>query len=59
MDYGLHQDMKQKGTIHGTVVRPALPYGTETWSTTKGHEMRLGVNKMRMLRWMCGVTKNR
>ena len=29
----------------------------ETWSTTKSQEKRLEVNEMRMLRWMCGVTK--
>ena len=30
---------------------------TETMATTKGQEKRLEVNEMRMLRWMCGVTK--
>ena len=29
--------------------------GAETWSTTKSQEKRVDVNKMRMLRWMCGV----
>ena len=32
-------------------------YSAETWSTTKSREQRLEVNEMRMLRWMCGVTK--
>ena len=40
-----------------TVKRPALVYGADTWATTKCQEMRLDVNEMRMLRWMCGVTK--
>ena len=45
------------GKIHRTAVRPALVYGAETLSTTKSQEWRLEVNEMRMLRWMCGVTK--
>ena len=32
-------------------------YGAETWATTRGKEARLEVNEMRMLRWMCGVTR--
>ena len=43
--------------IYITVARPALLYGTETWSVTNNQEQRLEVNEMRMLRWMCGVTK--
>ena len=39
------------------MVRPALLYGAETWATTRGQEARLEVNEMRMLRWMCGVTR--
>ena len=39
------------------MVRPAILYGAETWATTRGHEARLDVNEMRMLRWMCGVTR--
>ena len=31
--------------------------GAETWATTRGQEARLEVNEMRMLRWMCGVTR--
>ena len=27
------------------------------WATTRGQEARLEVNEMRMLRWMCGVTR--
>ena len=32
-------------------------YGAETWATTRGQEARLEVNELRMLRWMCGVTR--
>ena len=49
--------VKLKGKVYKTVVRPALLYGTETWATTRGQEARLEVNEMRMLRWMCGVTR--
>ena len=49
--------MKLKGKVYKTVVRPALLYGAGTWATTRGQEARLEVNEMRMLRWMCGVTR--
>ena len=49
--------MKLKGKVYKTVVRPALLYGAETWATMRGQETRLEVNEMRMLRWMCGVTR--
>ena len=38
------------------MVRPALMYGVETWAL-KAQETKLEVAEMRMLRWMCGVTK--
>ena len=49
--------MKLKGKVYKTVVRPALLYGAETWATTRGQEAGLEVNEMRMLRWICGVTR--
>ena len=49
--------MKLKGKVYKTVVRPALLYVAETWATTRGQEARIEVNEMRMLRWMCGVTR--
>ena len=49
--------MKLKGKVYKTVVRPALLYGAEIWATTRGQEARLEVNEVRMLRWMCGVTR--
>ena len=45
--------MKLNGKDYKTVVRPALSYGT----ATRGQEIRLEVNEMRALRWMCGVTR--
>ena len=32
-------------------------YGAKTWALKKAQENKLEVAKMRMLRWMCGVTK--
>ena len=49
--------MKLNGKVYKTVVRPALLYGAEIWATTRGQEAQLEVNEMRMLRWMCGVTR--
>ena len=55
--------MKLKGKVYKqSVSRPAMLYGAETWATTKRQEKRIEVTemkkkKMRMLRWMCGVTR--
>ena len=32
-------------------------YGAETWAITKAQERKLEVAEMRMLRWMCGLTR--
>ena len=32
-------------------------YGAETWALKKAQEKKLEVAEMRMIRWMCGVTK--
>ena len=49
--------VKLKGKVYRTVVRHAMLYGAETWAPTKRQESRIEVNEMRMLRWMCGVTR--
>ena len=49
--------MKLKGNVVYTIiVRPAKLYGADTWTTAKGQEVRLEVNDLLMLRWMCRVT---
>ena len=50
---------RMNGRVYKTVVRPALLYGTETWPSKKAREKRLDVAEMRILRWMCGVTKDK
>ena len=50
-------NMKINGKVYRTVVRPALMHGAETWALKKAQEKKLEVAEMRMLRWMCGVTK--
>ena len=50
-------NVKIKGKVNRTAIRPALIYGAETWALKKAQEKKLEVAEMRMLRWMCGVTK--
>lgn len=49
--------LRLKGKIYKTVVRPVVMYGSECWATKTTDESRLHVTEMRMLRWMCGVTR--
>ncbi|KAF3634218.1 Iron-sulfur assembly protein IscA-like 2, mitochondrial [Capsicum annuum] len=39
------------------VVRPALLYGAECWPVKNSHIQKMKVAEMRMLRWMCGLTR--
>jgi hypothetical protein len=43
-----------KGKISKTIIRPVVLYGC---ATKVKDERRLRVTEMRMLRWMCGVTR--
>ncbi|XP_064117578.1 uncharacterized protein LOC135223000 [Macrobrachium nipponense] len=48
---------KVKGKFYKSIVRLPMLYGAETWPIKKEQERRMEVAEMRMLRWMCGVTK--
>ena len=50
-------NVKLKGKVYKSVVRPAMLYSCETWPMKRAQERRMEVAEMRMLRWMCGVTK--
>ena len=47
-----------KGKVYKSLVRPAMMYGSEAWPIKKVHEKKQDVAEMRMLRWMCGVTRH-
>ncbi|KAL5154223.1 Craniofacial development protein 2 [Glycine soja] len=49
--------IKLKGKFYRNAVRPAILYGTECWAVKSQHETKVGVAEMRMLRWMCGKTR--
>ena len=49
--------VKIKGKVYKTIVRPAMVYVAETWAVKKAHEKKTEVAEMKMLRWMCGVTR--
>ncbi|CAK1594062.1 unnamed protein product [Parnassius mnemosyne] len=49
--------IRLKGKIYKSIIRPVVMYGSECWAVKKKDENRLHANEMRMLRWMCGVTR--
>ncbi|PHU01184.1 Tyrosine aminotransferase [Capsicum chinense] len=48
---------KLKGKFYRVAVRPAMLYGEECWPVKNSHVKKLKVAEMRMLRWMCGLTR--
>ncbi|XP_066941095.1 uncharacterized protein [Macrobrachium rosenbergii] len=50
-------NIKVKGRVYKTVVRPALKYGAETWPIKRVQEKKLDEVEVKMLRWMCRVAK--
>ncbi|KAF3647209.1 putative pre-mRNA-processing factor 6-like, partial [Capsicum annuum] len=48
---------KLKGKFYRVVVRPALLYGAKCWPVKNSHIQKMKVAEMRMLRWMCGLTR--
>nr|XP_027222801.1 uncharacterized protein LOC113814926 [Penaeus vannamei] len=49
--------LRLKGKFHRVVIRPTMPYGTETVNMKETEEKRMDVTEMRMLRWMCRVQR--
>ena len=45
-----------KEQFYASCVTSCLIYGRETWTMKKEHERKLQATKMRMIRWMCGVS---
>lgn len=45
-----------KGKIYATVIRPALTYGTECWTTYESYKSKMRSTEMKMLRMSLGVT---
>ncbi|KAF3622449.1 putative glycerol-3-phosphate dehydrogenase [NAD(+)]-like isoform X1 [Capsicum annuum] len=48
---------KFKGKFYRVVVRPAMLYGAECWPVKNSHIQKMKVAEMRMLRWMCRLTR--
>jgi hypothetical protein len=50
-----HLSRQTKFTIHETLIRPVLLYGSETWVLTKREENQLLVFERKVLRTICGL----
>ena len=50
-------NVKLKGQVYKTAVRPAMTYCSETWPMKRSLEKKINVVEMRMLRWMTGITR--
>ena len=48
---------RMKGKVYSSCVRSCMIYGSETWPMKKEHEQKLQTTEMRMIRWMCGVSR--
>ena len=46
-----------KGKFYRVAVRPVMLYEAECWPVKNSHIQKLKVAEMRMLRWMCGLTR--
>ena len=49
---------KLKEKFYRTAIRLTMLYETECWVTKKQQVIKMSVAEMRMLRWMCGKTRN-
>jgi hypothetical protein len=59
--FGLHKHLQSSHlsrqtnfTIHKTLIRPVLLYGSETWALTKREKYHLLVFERKVLRTICG-----
>ncbi|KAF3638461.1 putative folate transporter 1, chloroplastic-like [Capsicum annuum] len=50
-------NLKLKGKFYRVTVRPVMLYGAECWPVKNSYIQRLKVAEMKMLRWMCGLTR--
>ncbi|KAF3634913.1 putative pre-mRNA-processing factor 6-like [Capsicum annuum] len=48
---------KLKGKFYRVAVRPTMLYGVEFWPVKNSYIQKLKVAEMRMLQWMCGLTR--
>ncbi|KAF3652718.1 hypothetical protein FXO37_17377 [Capsicum annuum] len=55
--YDMKVPLKLKDKFYKVAVRPAMLYGAECWPVKHVHIQKLKVTEMRILRWMCGLTK--
>ncbi|KAM2568845.1 hypothetical protein TB2_009032 [Malus domestica] len=55
---GCRMPLKLKGEFYRTSIRPSMLYGIECWVVKHQHIHKISVAEMRMLRWMCGHTRN-
>ena len=51
----MRMNVKIKGTVYRTAVRPALMHGAEPWALTKAQENKLEVAEMIIILWMPGM----
>lgn len=50
--------LKVKEKLYKTVVKSEKMYTAECWAINKKEEIKLKVVEMRMLKWMCCVTRS-
>ena len=50
--------VKLKWKFYRTIIRLTMLYDSECWALKGQHEHKMGVVKMRMLRWMSRHTRN-
>jgi len=49
--------MRLKGKFYKSVIRPTILYSLECWAVDKQIEQRMSVVKMKMLKWINGMTR--